>query len=252
MGRAEEVMEVCLLGGKLMLRYGAETYRVEDTMKRMAQAAGMRKVNSFVTTTGIFLSYKTEEGHDIMQMIRVIERYQDLSKVTEVNQVSREFVNGELHIESVRDKLREIEKSPMNYPLWLIYLASGMGGGAFSYLIGGSVFDMLPAFIGGLITTVTLVLYQRYLKVKFFSEFLAALSGGLIALVMVQTGIGTNIDQVMIGTIIPLVPGVPLTNSVRDLMSGDLVAGVARGAEAGVTSLSIAAGVAVSLSLFIV
>ncbi|RSL28960.1 threonine/serine exporter [Salibacterium salarium] len=248
MGRAEQTMAFCLLGGKLMLRYGAETYRVEDTMYRMAKAAGMRNINSFVTLTGIFLAYRTVEGQDFMQMIRVHERYQDLSKVTSVNQVSREFSHGELTIEEATNQLTAIEKAPMNYPLWLIYLASGIGGAAFSYLIGKSFPDILPAFIGGLITTVTLVLYQKYLKVKFFSEFLAAVSGGITAVIMSQTGLALNIDQVIIGTLIPLVPGVPLTNSVRDLMSGDLVAGVARGAEAGVTSLSIAAGVVVSLS----
>ncbi|MFB4165038.1 threonine/serine exporter family protein [Alteribacillus sp. JSM 102045] len=249
MGTAEQTMECCLLGGKLMLRYGAETYRVEDTMTRMAQSAGMHNVSSFVTTTGIFLAFRTKNGQDLMQMIRVRERYQDLSKVTSVNQVSREFTHGKLTIEETIKELIDIEKAPMNYPLWLIYLASGIGGAAFSYLIGGSLFDVFPAFIGGLITTVSLVLYQKYLKVKFFSEFLAALSGGIVAILIVQSGFGMNIDQIIIGTLIPLVPGVPLTNSVRDLMSGDLVAGVARGAEAGVTSLSIAAGVAVSLSI---
>ncbi|SDI12501.1 Uncharacterized membrane protein YjjP, DUF1212 family [Alteribacillus persepolensis] len=249
MEKAEQIMEGCLLGGKLMLRYGAETYRVEDTMTRMSRSAGMQEVSSFVTTTGIFLAFRTKEGQELMQMIRVRERFQDLSKVTSVNQVSREFTHGELTIEETIQRLKDIEHAPMNYPLWLIYLASGIGGAAFSYLMGGSAFDVLPAFIGGLITTVSLVLYQAYLKVKFFSEFLAAFTGSIAAVLMVYSGFGINVDQVIIGALIPLVPGIPLTNSVRDLMSGDLVAGVARGAEAGVSSLSIAAGVAVSLSI---
>lgn len=76
MAKAEETMDVCLLAGHLLLKYGAETYRVEDTMKRMAQASHMKKVNSFVTTTGIFLSFQTEDGSDLMQMIRIVERFQ--------------------------------------------------------------------------------------------------------------------------------------------------------------------------------
>lgn len=71
-------------------------------------------------------------------------------------------------------------------------------------------------------------------------------------MLMVQMGLVMNTNQVIIGTIIPLVPGVPLTNAVRDLMSGDLVAGVARGAEAAVSSMSIAGGVAVALTIFFV
>ncbi|MFD2706355.1 threonine/serine exporter family protein [Salibacterium lacus] len=249
MGKAEKTMSLCLTSGKLLLRYGAETYRVEETMYRMAKAAGMHNVNTFVTLTGIFLSFRTDNEDDFLQMIRVRERYQDLSKVTAVNQVSREFTHSILSIEEAAEKLREIKKAPMNYPVWLINLASGIGGAAFSYLIGGSFIDIIPAFIGGLITTLTLVLYQKFLNVKFFAEFLAAATGVLAAVGLETGGLVQNMDQVVIGTLIPLVPGVPLTNSVRDLMSGDLMAGVARGAEAAVTSLSIAAGTVVSLSV---
>ena len=38
-----EVMRACLLAGKIMLQSGAETYRVEDTMSRMASAFGIDK-----------------------------------------------------------------------------------------------------------------------------------------------------------------------------------------------------------------
>ncbi|GAK04888.1 hypothetical protein JCM19037_3343 [Geomicrobium sp. JCM 19037] len=247
----DRLIELCLTAGKLMLMYGAETYRVEDTMKRMAVAGGMRDVNSFVTTTGIFLSGMLDDDDDVMQMIRIVDRFQDLSKVTEVNHLSREFVSGSMTIQEARAELKRIEKQPMNYPLWLIYLASAVGGGAFSYLIGNSMFDMLPASIGGLVSTLALVLFQHYLQAKFFSEYLAAFFGGITALILVHSGFGTNLDQIIIGSVIPLVPGVPLTNSVRDLMAGDLISGLARGAEAALTSLSIAAGVATAVSLFI-
>ncbi|WP_018924742.1 threonine/serine exporter family protein [Salsuginibacillus kocurii] len=251
MGKTEKAIEVCLFAGKLMIKYGAETYRVEDTMQRMGEAAGMKNVHTFVTTTGIFFSCQTEQEEDLMQMIRVDQRFQDLNKVTEVNQVSREFVWGDVSLVDAKKRLIEISEAPMNYPIWFIYLASGVAGAAFSYLMGGSVVDMGPAFIGGLITILSLVFLQRYIQGKFFSEFLAAFLGGVTALLLVHIGIGTNIDQVIIGSMIPLVPGIPITNSVRDLMSGDLVAGVSRGAEAAITSLSIAAGVALALSLFL-
>ncbi|MDX6154446.1 threonine/serine exporter family protein [Marinococcus sp. PL1-022] len=253
MEKADDVMAMCLHAGQLMLRYGSETFRIEDTMRRMGQAAGMEQVNTFVTTTAIFLSFKSPvDQRDHIQMLRIEERYQDLSKVTSVNQLSREYVSGLLTSREVKKQLKEIEEAPMNYPVWFIYLASGIGGGAFSYLIGSSFMDMLPAALGGLVTAVALVRYQMRLKVKFFSEFLASFTGALVAMLMVQMGLVMNTNQVIIGTIIPLVPGVPLTNAVRDLMSGDLVAGVARGAEAAVSSMSIAGGVAVALTIFFV
>ncbi|WP_370543243.1 threonine/serine exporter family protein [Geomicrobium sp. JCM 19055] len=94
-----------------MLMYGAETYRVEDTMKRMAIAGGMDNVNSFVTTTGIFLSGVLEDDDDIMQMIRIVDRFQDLSKVTEVNHISREFVAGRMSITDARQELKRLRSN---------------------------------------------------------------------------------------------------------------------------------------------
>lgn len=251
MGKADQMMDICLLAGEIMLTYGAETYRVEETLERMAKAANLKNVHSFVTTTGIFLSFEEEGRDDMMQMIRIDDRYHDLNKVTLVNQVSREFVTGQITADEAHTKLKQIVSKKMNYPIWLIHLASGVAGAGFSYLFGGGIKDTIPAFIAGVTASIILIEVERYLRVKFFAEFIAAFVGGAVAIALVFFGIGTNLNQIIIGTLMPLVPGVPLTNAVRDLMSGDLLAGVSRGAEATITSLSIATGIALAITLFL-
>ncbi|GAE36583.1 threonine/serine exporter family protein [Halalkalibacter akibai] len=248
---ADRMMDICLLAGEIMLTYGAETYRVEETLERMAKSAHFNNVHSFVTTTGIFLSFEEDGKGDVMQMIRVDDRMQDLNKVTLVNQVSREFVSGELNGDQAWDKLQKIAKAPANYSALLLHFSSGVAGGAFSYLFGGNLFDTIPAFIAGFVASWCIVFLQDYTKVKFFAEFMSAFLGGAVAIGLVLLGVGENLNQVIIGTLMPLVPGIPLTNAVRDLMSGDLVAGVSRGAEAIITALSIATGIALAIALFL-
>lgn len=251
MEKAEQMMDVCLLAGEIMLVYGAETYRVEETLERMAKAADLKNVHSFVTTTGIFLSFDAEGKGDMMQMIRVDERLYDLNKVTMVNQISREFVLGEIDESEAYEKLVSVSKAPFHYPNWLIHLASGLAGAGFSYLFGGSFRDMFPAFIAALIVSMAVFKIQEYLKVKFFAESIAAFIGGSVAIFLVFVGVGINLNQIIIGILMPLVPGVPLTNAVRDLISGDYIAGVSRGVEALLTALSIAAGIALAIGLFL-
>ncbi|PYZ95416.1 hypothetical protein CR205_19560 [Alteribacter lacisalsi] len=251
MGKADQVMDICLLAGEIMLTYGAETYRVEETLERMAKASSFKNVHCFATTTGIFLSFEEEGKEDLMQMVRIDDRLQDLNKVTEVNQVSREYVNHELDTEEAHEKLKAIAESPVPYPLWLIHLSAGIAGSGFALLFGGAWPDLFPAFLAAVLTSVTVVEFERYLKVRFAAEFAAAFLGGSLAIALVFFGIGDNVNQIIIGSLMPLVPGVPLTNAVRDLMSGDLVAGVSRGAEALLTALSIASGVAFAISLFL-
>ncbi|WP_419095866.1 threonine/serine exporter family protein [Halalkalibacter suaedae] len=246
---SDRMMDICMLSGQIMLTYGAETYRVEETLERMAKSAHFRNVHSFVTTTGIFLSFEEDEKGDVMQMVRVDDRLHDLNKVTLVNQVSREFVSGLIDGDEALRQLEEIAKAPMSYPTYLIHIASGVAGGAFSYLFGGNLMDTFPAFIAGFIASWCIVTLQEYTKVKIFAEFMSAFIGGSVAIILVLLGLGDNLDQVIIGTLMPLVPGIPLTNAVRDVMSGDLIAGVSRGAEALITALSIATGIALAIAI---
>lgn len=69
-------------------------------------------------------------------------------------------------------------------------------------------------------------------RVKFFSEFLASVGVGAVAYIAVHFNIGTEIDKIIIGSVMPLVPGLLITNAVRDLMAGHFTAGMAKGAEA--------------------
>ncbi|MDF2857596.1 MAG: rane protein, partial [Neobacillus sp.] len=90
--------------------------------------------------------------------------------------------------------------------------------------------------------------FHRFIPVKFFSEFLASFIIGLFALIFVKTGLGNQLDKIIIGSVMTLVPGLLVTNAVRDLMAGHLVSGLSKGAEAMLTAFAIGSGIAVVLS----
>ena len=56
-------------------------------------------------------------------------------------------------------------------------------------------------------------------------------------------------DIVIVAGIMPLVPGVAITNSIRDIINGDNLSGMTRGLEAALTSIAIAMGVLLILSV---
>ena len=57
-----------------------------------------------------------------------------------------------------------------------------------------------------------------------------------------KLGIITSVDNVIIGNIMTLIPGLGLTNALRDLFTGDSIAGLLRTIEAVLIALAIAAG----------
>lgn len=238
-------IDCCLLAGRLMMEGGAETSRVEDTMLRMAHTQNMSTTHSFVTPTGIIFSpgspYHTK-------LIRIKDRTTDLEKVALVNDVSRKLSMDIYTLEEAYVQLQKIEQANVMFPLWLQILAAAVVSGSFLLLYEGLWSDFPAAFVAGGVGFIIVKLIHELTKVQFFAEFVAALFIGLVAFISVKLELGTNLDKIIIGSVMPLVPGLLITNAVRDLMAGHFVSGISKGAEAFLTAFAIGAGVAIVLS----
>jgi uncharacterized membrane protein YjjP (DUF1212 family) len=242
-----EIMEVCLLAGKIMLQSGGETYRVEDTMMRIAASFGVELSHSFVTPTGIIFSIEGAEPTKT-KLIRIVERTTDLTKVAQVNSISRRISSGELTVLEAHKLLKEMDSARLSYTLWIQVIAAAISSACFLIMFQGGWNDFIPALITGGLGYTFFVFLHRIVQIKFFAEFLSATMIGVMSFVFVWLELGSEIDKIIIGSVMPLVPGLLITNAVRDLMAGHLVSGLSKGAEAFLTAFAIGAGIAVVLS----
>ncbi|KIL43467.1 membrane protein [Jeotgalibacillus alimentarius] len=243
-----DMMDVCLLAGKIMLESGAETYRVEDTMMRIAKNYGIKESHSYVTPTGIMFSIETEEPTKT-KLIRISDRTTDLKKVMLVNSTSRRIANGELDVPQAYRILKRIYKDDETYSLKTRIAAAAISSGCFLMMFQGSWADFIPAVIIGGLGFASVVYVHDLVLIKFFSEFMAALVIGLLAAGAVMTGLGQELDKIIIGSVMPLVPGLLITNAVRDLIAGHFISGLSKGAEAFLTAFAIGSGIAVVVTL---
>ena len=245
--QTKEIMEVCLLAGKIMLQSGGETYRVEDTMMRIAAAFGIENTHSFVTPTGIIFSAEGN-GPTRTKLIRISERSTDLKKVAMVNSISRGISSGDINLQEAFRQLNEINSMDLTFPFMIQVAAASLASGCFMIMFNGGWNDFIPAMISGGAGYLSFVYFHRFVPVKFFSEFLASFVIGLLSFLFVQIGAGHQLDKIIIGSVMPLVPGLLVTNAIRDLMAGHLVAGLSKGAEAFLTAFAIGAGIAFVVS----
>lgn len=236
-----------MLAGKIMLESGAETHRVEDTMNRIANAFGLDGVQSYATPTGINFSINFLSSAHSM---RISKRSTDLHKIAEVNRISRQFTAGKIEINEALVMLQQVEKAKLTFDKWTQVVAAALVSGCFVIMFGGIWPDFLPAFATGGISFLVMLLVERLVELRFIADFFASFVIGLLAFLCVQIGWGTDLDQIIIGAVMPLVPGLPITNAVRDLLAGHLVAGVSKGVEALLTAFAIGAGVAVTFAFF--
>lgn len=232
-----------MLAGKIMLQSGGETYRVEDTMMRMAAALGIEKSHSYVTPTGIIFSAESTEPTKT-KLIRISERSTDLEKVAMVNSVSRKITSGEIGLDEAKAQLKEIDAANLAFPIMIQLAAASLASGCFMIMFKGEWADFIPSMIAGGAGYLSFIYFHRFVPIKFFSEFLASFVIGLISLFFVKMGLGQQLDKIIIGSVMSLVPGLLVTNAIRDLMAGHLVSGLSKGAEAFLTAFAIGAGIA--------
>ncbi|WHY78679.1 threonine/serine exporter family protein [Neobacillus sp. WH10] len=242
-----DIMEVCLLAGKIMLQSGGETYRVEDTMMRIAASFGIENTHSYVTPTGIIFSAESSEPTRT-KLIRISERSTDLKKVAMVNSISRSISSGEVNLKEALVQLKEIESLDVTFPFRIQVAAASLASGCFMIMFKGGWNDFIPAMISGGAGFYSFVRFHRFVPIKFFSEFLASFVIGLLSFLFVKIGVGHQLDKIIIGSVMTLVPGLLVTNAIRDLMAGHLVSGLSKGAEAFLTAFAIGTGIAVVLS----
>ena len=237
-----EALDVASLAGDILLASGAEIFRVEETIDRIARAYGVNSSDAFVLSSGIFLTAESGKKQEFARVRHIPLSAARLDKVTAVNQLSREIEEGLHAPKEAKAWLLDIQRMP-DKPRWHQVLASGVGSACFCFLFGGDVVDSMVAFLSGFV----LYFYLLYLLRGRMSKIATNISGGalvtLIAVFLYQAGIGHHLDKVIIGSIIPLVPGVYFTNAIRDIADQDYIAGSVRMLDALLVTFCIALGV---------
>ncbi|MCT4542854.1 MAG: threonine/serine exporter family protein [Vallitalea sp.] len=244
------IFKFAMLAGEIMLRNGAETYRVEDTINRILQTTNFQVIESFVTPTGIFATLDDPSITMITFVKRVNKRTIHLSKVELINDISRKYCANKLTIDESYEQLLEVQKKP-SYPNWIMIIAYGLAAGFFTLVFNGDIYDCIVSTIIGSILGILDIIFKKLNIYKFFYDIVGGVIIALIAIIFTKAfNFGTNIDNIIIGSIMPLVPGVAFTNAIRDTIEGNLLSGVSRAVEALIIAASIATGVGVMLKFY--
>lgn len=244
-----KVIYVASEAGRIILENGGETYRVEETMSRICSNFNVYDAESFVTPTGIMISVMDKDGHINSLIRRVKNRTVNLEKVNLVNALSRNIQIQNLSCNDIELELKNIESNKC-YSLKCTILASAISAAFFTLLFGGSYRDAFVSFfIGGLIKFVSNFLSKNKLN-DFFVNVVGGALTGILALISTYLSIGQDYNIIIIGSIMLLVPGLAITNAVRDTIGGDLLAALARGLEAILTAVAIAVGTGIALKIW--
>jgi len=249
MAKTREVLTLAVEIGDLLLRNGAEVYRVEDTVMHILTAYDISNCDVYVLSNGIFAS-ANENTDDACSMIRHVPLGSvHLGRIAALNQLSRELCAKECNIEDAWERLNTCKTIPVASNIYQIFFC-GLGSGCFAYLFGGTGLDGVIAFIIGAILQIFLIWFKKQSLSKFITNILGSSLVTTLSLMILTMGIPVLYDKVIIGAIMPLVPGIALTTSIRDLFNGDYVSGTIHLMDALLTAFCIAVGVGAIITIY--
>lgn len=245
---AKELVNLAISTGQLLIRNGAEIYRAEDTMILMCESReNLEDVDVFALHSAIFISCEFQ-GETVTVFKNVEASQINLDRIQALNTFSRNFVRYDISMNEARNQLKKISLMP-TYNKYMKIGFTGLCTASFAVLFGGYYHDFIYTFFVGAV----LAYFQTSLDKKniaFFLEvFFASLMVSLLALVGASFNEYLNMDKVIIGSIMPLVPGMTVTTALRDIISGDYLSGVIGIVRAIFTAFAIALGVGIVLNI---
>lgn len=248
MATTKEILALAVETGDILLRNGAEVYRVEDTVMHILEAYEVENYDVYVLSNGIFAS-ANEDRDDACSMIRHVPLGSiHLGRIAALNQLSREICSGDCTLDEAWERLEECRNIPLGKN-WVNILACGIGCACFALLFGGGLPDAAAAFLDGMLLQ-GLILQRHRKSSKFMKNILGSAIVTLFSLMVLSLGLPVQYDKIIIGSIMPLVPGIALTTSIRDFFNGDYLSGAIHMIDAILTAFCIAVGVGLVITLY--
>lgn len=241
----EDGASLCLEIGAGLLENGAETSRVEETIRMTGDALGI-EVEAMVHPTGITVGFGGRGT--VTRVARIKERAINLNKVAELNHLSRALHRGDLSLRECKEGVEQVRAAPELYTRAQSYLATAVSGGFLTAVVGGGIWEVLVAILAACSVRRLLELFGSH-----FPTFLSLFAVGFLCSLFGVAGrsVGLSSEAIVVGSLLQQMPGLAFVSAMRDLMAGELVAGNARLAEALLVTLGMATGVLACLSLAI-
>ena len=249
MANTKEVLALAVELADVMLRNGAEIYRIEDTVIHILKAYNIESFDVYVLSNGIFAS-ANEDKDDACSMIRHVPLGGvNLSKIAYLNQLTRDLCSHNCTIEEAWERIK-IAKTLPKYSNKIQIFFCGLGSACYTFIFGGGWMDFGFSFIIGSLEQILLTYMDNHKVSRFLRNVFASMFVSFCSILVLFTGLPLLQDKIVIGAIMTLVPGITFTTSIRDFHNGDYLSGTIHLIDALLTALCIAVGICIPLAIW--
>jgi len=238
---AQSAGNILLEIGALLMSSGASTHRTRITMKRIANSLGYG-IELLITQRALMLTIiETDQQYFFSRMKRISPLHPNFRMVSGISHLSWNVKDQNWGVKQIKAELKRLKALPP-YPRWILLATVGAAGAGFCNLFGGDAINMGVSFIA---TVIGLFVRQEAVRKKFnpyLAVFFAAFVASFIAGLSEYFGIGRDPEKAVATSVLFLVPGIPLINSVTDMIDGNIQNGVVRAINGLMIAFAIALG----------
>ena len=227
---ADKLLNLVVSLGCRLAESGAEIYRVEESVYRLLRAYGGADAQVFAIPSCLIVSLMAEDGRPLTRMRRIGAHGTDIELLEACNALSRKLCQTVPPLEEAQRMVDRLPDTCRRHRPGVVLLGYAAAPACFCPLFGGGLWDAISAFFCGLAVGTCLLFGNRWLG-----------SNGFLR-TLVCSGVASLLSLL-------LVPGVALTNAMRELVAGDTYSGLSRTAEAILIAMGIALGSAVGLGI---
>ena len=218
------LLTVSMRIGVLMLQSGAEIYRVEDSVHRIHLAYCASESQVYCVPTTVIASVSLPGGRTATRCVRVSSHCTNLSRMMALSDLCRRICLLKPDFDTIDREIDRILSMPV-YNSWQTCAAWALVSAGFTMLFGGGFLESALSIIPAVLVALLSFPLGRLHVNAYFNLLLESFCIGAISMSFSLLSPSIHSDAIIIGVLMNLVPGLALTNCIRDVMAGDLTAG---------------------------
>lgn len=251
--RVQEVLDLCMRVGEVLLSSGESVDETTTVMLRLAAASGLSAVDVDITFTSITMCCHRGMAAVPVTSMRIVQyRALDLTRLLAVGLVIDRVGAGAVGVREAATELAAAVNSAHPYPRWVATIGWAGLAASIAVLLGGSLITGLAAFgITAVIDRIGRVLNRRGLP-AFFRQVIGGALGTGATVALFGLGAfppGTRPSLVIAAAITVLLSGLSLVGTVQDAVTGYYVTSAGRGVEIALLSAGLLVGVVLGLRI---
>lgn len=214
--------------GRALHTVGSPAHTLEATLQDMCQLFEI-KGNIVSLPTAIFLSFSHGE-EEVTKIERVIPMGVNLGKLSKVDLVAREVINGRMTYEEGSESLDQIMTAADPHGRRIRVLCYVLSAAGFLVLFGGSWGDFIATVLIGSIIGFLSLLQPREsigLVAQMF-EAIIAIVAAFFSYLIVKLVPSLNVGVIILSSLIIFMPGLFITIAIAEIATQNLTSGTSR------------------------